>query len=126
MCVTPTSNVLLSHSLSFRSGDIRTQYYIAASLAFENDRSKYIKSLKRTNYGKYGYLRSTMSTPVAGSARLVCVPHDDGNPYLVYISRNLASRIVFCVPETLEDGSTGSRYAERSRLRDGRKGPITV
>ena len=39
--------------------DVRTQYYIAASKAFEHDRSEYIDSLKRTHYGKEGYLRST-------------------------------------------------------------------
>ena len=47
-----------------------------------------------------------------------CCSISNRNPYLVYVFRNLASRIVFCVPETLEDGSTGSRYAERS-LQEG-------
>lgn len=118
MCETPSGNILPPHSLSFRSGDIRTQYYIAASKAFEDDRVEYVNALKRTNYGKEGHLRSIMSTPVSGSARLVCVPHDDPNPFVMFISENLASKIVFCAPETMDDGSPGARYVERS-LREG-------
>ena len=95
MCENPTGNILPPHSLSFRSGDIRTQCYIAASKAFENDRPEYIDSLKRTDYGKEGHLRNIMSTPVSGSPRLVCISHDSEDPRLVYISENLVSRIVF-------------------------------
>jgi RNA polymerase Rpb1, domain 2 len=118
MCRTPTGNILPPHSLSFRSGDIRTQYYIASSKAFENDSTEYINALKRTNYGKEGHLRSVMSTPVSGSARLVCVPHDHSDPWTVFLSPNLASKVVFCLPETLEDGTLGARYVERS-LQEG-------
>lgn len=118
MCETPTGNLLPPHSLSFRSGDIRTQYYIAASRAFEEDHSEYIDALKRTNYGKEGHLRSVMSTPVSGSARLVCVPHDYSDPRVAFISENLASKILFCAPGTLGDGTAGARYVERP-LREG-------
>lgn len=118
MSCTPTGNMLPPQSLSFRSGDIRTQYYIAAAKAFEDDKEEYLKAMRLTNYGKYGHLRSIMSTPVSGSARLVCVPHDYENPYVMFISENLASKIVFCAPETTEDGSAGARYVERS-LRQG-------
>ena len=59
-----------------------------------------------------------MSTPVAGSARLVCVPHNHEDPRTVFLSRNLASSILFCAPEVLKDGSAGSRYMER-QLREG-------
>ena len=114
----PTGNMLPSHSLSFSSGDIRTQYYIAASKAFEEDKREYADALKRTNYGKGGHLRSIMSTPVSGSARLVCVPHDDPDPHLVYVSKNLAEKIVFCLPQAPESGAPGSRYEERA-LREG-------
>jgi hypothetical protein len=118
MCETPTGNMLPPHSLAFRSGDIRTQYYIAAAKAFEDNSMEYIEALKRTNYGKEGHLRSIMSTPVSGSARLVSVPHDDPDPFIVFISENLASKVLFCVPETAEDGSPGARYTERT-LQEG-------
>ncbi|KAG9242105.1 hypothetical protein BJ878DRAFT_389102, partial [Calycina marina] len=74
MCVTPTGSVLPPHSLSFRSGDIRTKYYIATAKAFEGKQHEYVEELKRTNYRKWGRLRSIMSTPVSGSARLVAIP----------------------------------------------------
>lgn len=114
MCYTPSGNILPPHSLSFRSGDIRTQYYIAASKAFEEDKDDYVEAMKRTNYGKEGHLRSIMSTPVSGSVRLVCIPHVDDNPYLMFISKNLASKVMFCIPEKNGDGSPGARYVERS------------
>lgn len=113
MCITPTMNVLPPHSLSFRSGDIRTQYYIATQKAFDNNPGQYIKELKETNYGKYGHLRSIMSTPVSGSARLVCVPHVYSDPRVVFISENLASKILFCLPTKYEDGVEGTTYVER-------------
>lgn len=113
MCITPTGSMLPPHSLSFRSGDIRTQYYIATTKAFEDKHDVYIEELKRTNYGKHGHLRSIMSTPVSGSARLVSVPHDDENPRVVFLSPNLASKIVFCLPVVHEDGTQGTTYTER-------------
>ncbi|KAM0800648.1 hypothetical protein BDR22DRAFT_908245 [Usnea florida] len=73
MCETPTGNILPPHSLSFRSGDIGTQYYIAASKAFENDRPEYIDPLKRTDYGKEGHLRNILSTPVSGSVKTLAL-----------------------------------------------------
>jgi len=118
MCETPTGNILPPHSLSFRSGDIRTQYYVAASKAFEDDRAEYAEALKRTNYGKEGHLRSIMSTPVSGSARLVCVPHDCSDPYVLFLSQNLASKVVFCVPRSTGEDVPSARYAERA-LREG-------
>jgi len=118
ICVTPTGNLLPPHSLSFRSGDIRTQYYIASAKAFENDSRLYIEELKRTNYGKQGHLRSIMSTPVSGSARLVCVPHVYSDPRVVFISRNLASKILFCLIDVDESGIKASTYTERE-LREG-------
>ena len=118
MCVTPTMNILPPHSLSFRSGDIRTQYYIATTKAFDSDSGQYIKELKETNYGKDGHLRSIMSTPVSGSARLVCVPHTFSDPRVVFISANLASKIVFCLPMVYEDGLRGPTYTERELRED--------
>lgn len=118
MCVTPNGNLLPPHSLSFRSGDIRTQYYVASNKAFEDKKDEYIEALKVTNYGKHGHLRSIMSTPVSGSARLVCIPHGDRDPRIVYMSRSLAEGILFCCPETDQDGVQGSRYIERC-LREG-------
>ena len=113
MCITPTASILPPHSLSFRSGDIRTQYYIAASRAFDNKPEQYIEELKKTNYGKHGHLRSIMSTPVSGSARLVCVPHTYSDPRVLFISPNLASKILFCLPMQYENGMQGSTYMER-------------
>lgn len=118
MCETPTGSILPPHSLSFRSGDIRTQYYIASSKAFERDSTAYINELKETNYGKFGHLRSIMSTPVSGSGRLVCIPHDYEDPRVLFISRNLASKVVFCLPMQHDNGVRGSTYTERS-LREG-------
>jgi hypothetical protein len=118
VCETPTGNLLPPHSLSFRSGDIRTQYYIAATKAFEDKEDDYIEELKKTNYGKYGHLRSIMSTPVSGSARLVCIPHCFRNPRVLFISPNLASKILFCLPMQYEDGVQGPTYVERE-LREG-------
>lgn len=113
MCVTPTGSILPPHSLAFRSGDIRTQYYIACGWAFNRDDDRYIAELKKTNYKKEGHLRSIMATPVSGSARLVAVPHDSEDYTIVYISRNLAEKVVFCLPERDESGAEGSRYIER-------------
>ena len=48
----------------------------------------------------------------------MCVPHDDGDPHLVYLSKNLANKIVFCIPEIFRNGLIGSKYEERS-LREG-------
>ena len=118
MCVTPTGSLLPPHSLSFRSGDIRTQYYIAASKAFEDKNEDYIEELKKTNYGKYGHLRSIMSTPVSGSARLVCVPHVYSDPRVLFLPANLASKILFCLPMYYEDGMQGPTYVERE-VREG-------
>jgi hypothetical protein len=118
MCGTPTGNILPPHSLSFRSGDIRTQYYIATTKAFEDRDGEYIEELKRTNYGKNGHLRSIMSTPVSGSGRLVCIPHTYRDPRVLFISPNLASKILFCLPMQYEDGVQGPTYIERE-LREG-------
>lgn len=118
MCITPTMNVLPPHSLSFRSGDIRTQYYIATAKAFDNDSSQYIKELKETNYGKNGHLRSIMSTPVSGSARLVCVPHVFSDPRVVFVSANLASKILFCLSAKYDNGVQGTTYVERELRED--------
>lgn len=70
-------------------------------------------ALKRTNYGKEGHLRSIMSTPVSGSARLVAVPHVGEDYWKVYLSRNLAEKVVYCFPERDENGNEGSRYREK-------------
>jgi len=113
MCETPTGNILPPHSLSFRSGDIRTQYYIASRHAFEDDGPRYREELRKTNNGKEGHLRSIMSTPVSGSARLVVIPHCLDDPYVVCISPTLASKVLFCLPERGPDGREGSVYSER-------------
>lgn len=118
MCVTPAGNILPPHSLSFRSGDIRTQYYIAAAKAFDGKSDQYIEEMKKTNYGKHGHLRSIMSTPVSGSARLVCVPHVYHDPRILFMSSNLASKILFCLPMQYEDGTEGPTYIERE-LQEG-------
>lgn len=113
MSITPTGNLLPPHSLSFRSGDIRTQYHIATSKAFTNDSAEYRELLKRTNYRKHGHLRSIMGTPVSGSARLVAICSDDSDPRKVFISRSLAEKIVFCAPEVDSSGREASVYMER-------------
>lgn len=118
MCVTPTGCILPPHSLSFRSGDIRTQYYVAATKAFSDRPGQYIEEMKKTNYGKHGHLRSIMSTPVSGSARLVCIPHVYEDPRVLFISSNLASKILFCLPSRHADGTDAPTYAERE-LREG-------
>lgn len=94
MCITPTGALLPPHALSFRSGDITTQYYSACNWAFYHNTEQYVDQLKRTNNGKEGHLRSIMSTPVSGSARLVAIPHVCNDYWFVYISRNLAEKIV--------------------------------
>jgi DNA-directed RNA polymerase beta' subunit len=99
--------------LSFRAGDIRTQYYLACAWAFKRDDSRYIEELRKTNYGKHGHLRSIMSTPVSGSARLVAGPHDSYDYGVGYLSRNLSEKILFCLPERNNDGSEGARFVER-------------
>jgi hypothetical protein len=113
MCITPTGHLLPPQSLSFRAGDIRTQYYIACTSAFNNDSSTYVDNLKKTNYRKEGCLRSIMATPVSGSARLVAVSHKGQDAFTVYISKNLASKILFCLPERDDHGNEGARYIER-------------
>ncbi|KAJ4385294.1 hypothetical protein N0V93_010355 [Gnomoniopsis smithogilvyi] len=103
-------------SLSFRSGDIRTQYYIATSNAFQEDSSECLMDLASTKCGKYGHLQSVMSTPVSGSVRLVCAPHNDPDPRVIFISNNLASKIMFCTVEEVSPGVTESIYSERTLI----------
>lgn len=113
MCITPEGLLLPPHSMSFRSGDIKTQYNIAASKAFEGKVKCYIDDLKSTNYGKEGNLRSIMSTPVSGSARLVCASQVGQDPRVVYLSRNLAEKVLFCYMSVDAYGNTESTYSER-------------
>lgn len=54
-----------------------------------------------------------MSTLFSGSARLVCTPHDYSDPRAVFISSDLASKVMFCYAEADDNGIPASMCEER-------------
>lgn len=118
MCVTNEGNILPPHSLSMRSGPIATEYLKASMLAFERDKPGYIAALKRTNYSKHGHMRSIMSSPIAGSARLVAVPQVDLPRDVICLPQELMRTLIFCAYEKTSDGDETGYYKERC-LQDG-------
>lgn len=117
MCLTNDNALLPPHSFSFRTGEVKNQFYAAAHHAFRGDMSAYVKELKTTCYKKHGVLRSIMSTPVAGCARLVVVPHCYDDPNVIFISENLARKIKFCHYSATGE-YTDDTYTER-HLQEG-------
>lgn len=113
MCVTNEGNILPPHSLSMRSGPIATEYLKASMLAFEHNGPGYITALKRTNYSKHGHMRSIMSSPIAGSARLVAVPQVDLPRDVICLPRELMRTLIFCAYEKSDDGEETGYYTER-------------
>lgn len=113
MCVTPQGNLLPPHSLSMRVGPITTEYLKAATMAFGDDQTRYKHALKKTNYTKRGHMRNIMSTPVAGSLRLVAVPQIHFPRNHVCIPPELAESTLFCAHEIGVDGKPTGRMVER-------------
>lgn len=110
--------MLPPHSMSLRSGDIATEYNKAAKLVFSGNTKGYVEAVQKTNFTKHGTMRSTMSTPIAGSGRLIATPQWEFGPSYVAISENLASRMNVCRIVSSEDGSKQSTYVEDC-LREG-------
>ncbi|KIW35755.1 uncharacterized protein PV06_11902, partial [Exophiala oligosperma] len=117
MCRTPAGLILPPQSMSMRSMEIVTEYHAAARLAFANNREEYIKKLRETNYGKHGNLRAIMSTPVAGSMRLVARPQWF-DKRVIMVSQNLASKLRVCKKVYNKDGIECSTYRETT-LQEG-------
>lgn len=116
-CSTPSGIILPPQSMSMRDGEISTEYFKASRLAFEGKREEYIETLEKTNETKRGTLRSIMSTPVSGSARLIATP----NWYrrnIVWISRSLASKIRVCYVDKDRDDVAHPVYKERTLQED--------
>lgn len=118
LCTVNGGVVLPPHSMSLRSGDIATEYNKAAKLVFSGDVNGYIDAVKSTNLTKDGTMRLTMSTPTAGSCRLIATPQWEFGTSCVAISENLASRMTVCRKATNADGSEDSVYVE-DHLREG-------
>lgn len=112
MCHTKDGIVLAPHSMSMRSSDIATEYHRAAKFAFDNKRDEYTDAIKRTNYTKNGTMRSVMSTPVAGSCRLIATPQWEFGRHCIAISKNLASRMRVCRKVYDSDGNQEAAYVE--------------
>lgn len=112
-CVTPSGILLPPQSMSMRNGDIATEYTKAARFAFEGRATEYMSSLESTNFTKNGTMRSIMSTPVSGSARLIATPNWHRRNE-VWISKGLADKIKTCYIDTGEDGVVEPVYKERT------------
>lgn len=110
MCMSPSGCVLLPQSVSIKVGKIVPQFLKVSNMAFNDDASEYTNELKKTTFTKHGHLRATMSTPIAGSARLVATPQTQYDKYTVCISRELCDSIVFCKIEVDKDGVPSGRY----------------
>ncbi|KAI5291589.1 hypothetical protein KEM52_000122 [Ascosphaera acerosa] len=114
---TPQGDLLMPQSILVRIGVMSSEYAATCRTAFSWVREAYLDSLKRTNLTKHGYLRSAMSSAIAGSARLVAVPQVKFPRHIVCVSRVLADGIKTCyVPQPDEELSV--RYHERT-LKDG-------
>lgn len=96
MCRAPCGAILPPQSMSLRDGPIVTEYLKASALAFGNNVQEYTEQIKKTNFTKNGSMRSTMSTPIAGSCRLIAAPMWGLPRNLIGISKNLASRLRVC------------------------------
>ncbi len=118
MCKTPEGIVLPPQSLSMRTMEIATEYHTAAKLAFTGNKKEYIDKLKETNYTKHGTYRVIMSTPVAGSGRLIATPQWEFGRSFIAISQNLASRMKVCRKIYDNSGNVGGRYVETD-LKEG-------
>lgn len=113
LCSTPSGAMLPPQSLSMRNGDITTEYLNASKLAFNNKHKEYMSALERTNFTKNGTMRSIMSTPVAGSARLIATPMWYRRD-VVFVSQNLASKLKSCYVHVYADGTADPLYRERT------------
>lgn len=118
MCVSPTGCLLLPQSVSIKVGKIVPRFLEVGRMAFSEDPSGYTKELRKTTFTKHGHLRATMSTPIAGSARLVATPQISYDKYTVCISKELCESIVFCRIEVDEDGVPNGRYTESTLKED--------
>jgi hypothetical protein len=114
MCVTPSGIPLIPQSASLKVGVIRTEYEKASIKAFDDNMEEYIQSLRRTNYSKYGRLRRSMTTPIAGSARLVTVPQNTYPMHVVCISEELCRSIRYCKRQILPTGECTDTFVETS------------
>lgn len=118
MCKTPSGATLPPQSLSMRDGPIVTEYLKASKLAFQGRNKDYVEQLKKTNYTKKGTMRSIMSSPIAGSCRLIATPMWEPGRQYIGISPNLASKLHVCRVELLEDGTRNLVYTETT-VKDG-------
>ncbi len=118
MCKTPSGAILPPQSMSMRDGPIVTEYLKASKLAFQGRNRDYVEQLKRTNYTKKGTMRSIMSSPIAGSCRLIATPMWEPGRQYIGISPNLASKLRVCRIESLDDGTRNLIYTETT-VKDG-------
>lgn len=114
MCSTRAGIILPPQSMSMRMMEIATEYYAASKLAFAGDIASYKDKLMETNYTKYGTMRCTMSTPVAGSCRLIATPQWEFGTRCIAMSPNLASKMRICKKSYDESGSVSGTYLEAS------------
>jgi hypothetical protein len=112
-CVTPSGILLPPQSLSMKTGEITTEYLKASKFAFEGRKTEYLSSLESTNFTKNGTMRSIMSTPIAGSARLIATPMWYRRN-IVWVSKNLADKLKTCYIQIDEDGIMEPTYKERT------------
>jgi hypothetical protein len=112
-CRTPNGILLPPQSLSMRTGEITTEYLKAAKFAFEGRKTEYLSSLESTNFTKNGTMRSIMSTPVAGSARLIASPMWYRRE-IVWVSKNLADKLKTCYIHVDDDDVIEPTYKERT------------
>ena len=117
MCKTPSGTILPPQSMSMRTMEIATEYHAASRLAFAGNEQAYVSKLKETNYTKKGTMRVTMSTPVAGSCRLITIPQWYDKKCIM-ISPNLASRMRVSRKVYDEEGNMCDSYIEK-RLEQG-------
>ena len=118
MCETADRIVLPPQSMSMRTMEIATEYHAASRFAFTGNKADYINKLKETNYTKHGTYRVIMSTPVAGSGRLIATPQWEFGRSFIAISQNLASRMRVCRKVYDENGNVGGKYVETD-LKEG-------
>jgi len=100
-----------------RVGVISTQFLRASQSAFSGEDAIYKKKLVQTCLTKRGHLRATMSSPVAGSMRLVAVNQTRYARDVFCISKTLAETVRF-ERVTITDG-VASRTSEWSTLQEG-------
>lgn len=112
MCNTPDGSLLLPQSMVVKVGKIVPQFLRVSGLAFDGNPEFYESEMMKTAFTKYGHLRAMMSTPVAGSARLVAVPQVSYHKHIVCISEELCSSIRYCNINAGEDGIPESKYSE--------------